>query len=95
MVDYPSRPSARNLQQRPVTVGAAAQHMILGTLDALVREKVLSEDKALAIFDGLAALAKGDDHAAEVGMILGHWRALFVWLLKQPRPDAPPSSRAA
>ena len=36
MIDYPSRPSAGNLQQRPVTVGAAAQHMILGILGALV-----------------------------------------------------------
>ena len=53
MIDYPSRPSAANLQQRPVTVGAAAQHMILGTLAGLVRENVFSEDRALAILMGL------------------------------------------
>jgi len=71
-----------NFYQSPAVNAKAAEAMIISLFEALVREGVLSEEKALAAFNNIPLL-QGINQAHEIGMTLGNWKDKFVWRLKQ------------
>jgi hypothetical protein len=80
------RPDA-NFYQSPAVSAKAAEAMIISLFEALVREGVLKEEKAVAAFNNIPLL-QGINQAHEIGLTLGNWKDKLVWRLKQKPPAA-------